>query len=149
MSSFWSAWTTCWTNICIDGDLDLYHTTHVISPHYNDVIMGAMASQITSLTIDYSTVYSDADHISKHQSFASLAFVQGIHRGPVNSLHKWPVTRRMFPFDDAIMLKWTILQMCTLLHEVLDCHCLGLGKYMIISLALHSLQAISDFIEKL
>ena len=26
--------------------------------HYNDVIMGAMVSQITSLTIAYSTVYS-------------------------------------------------------------------------------------------
>ena len=33
----------------------------------------------------------------------SLAFVCGIHRGPVNSLHKWPVTRKMFPFDDVIM----------------------------------------------
>ena len=33
----------------------------------------------------------------------SLAFVQGIHRGPVNSPHKWPVTRKMFPFHDVIM----------------------------------------------
>ena len=49
--------------------------------HYDDVIMGAMAYQITSLTIVYSTVYSGADH-RKHQSSASLAFVQGIHRGP-------------------------------------------------------------------
>ena len=53
--------------------------------------MGAVASQITSLTIVYSTVYSDADQ-RKHQSSASLAFVRGIHRGPVNSPHKWPVT---------------------------------------------------------
>ena len=30
-------------------------------------------------------------------------FVRGIHRGPVNSPHKWPVTRKMFPFDDVIM----------------------------------------------
>ena len=64
--------------------------------------MGAIASQITSLTIVYSTVYSDADQ-NKHQSSASLAFVRGIHRGPVNSPHKWPVTRKMFPFDDVIM----------------------------------------------
>ena len=70
--------------------------------HY-DVIMGAMASQITSLTIVYSTVYSGADQ-RKHQSSTSLAFVRGIHRGPVNSPHKWPVTRKMFPFDDVIML---------------------------------------------
>ena len=43
--------------------------------------MGTMASQITSLTIVYSAVYSGADQ-SKHQSSASLAFVWGIHRGP-------------------------------------------------------------------
>ena len=64
--------------------------------------MGAMASQITSLTIVYSTVYSDADE-RKHQSSASLAFVRGIHRAPVNSSHKWPATRKTFPFDDVIM----------------------------------------------
>ena len=64
--------------------------------------MSLMASQITSLTIVYSTVYSGADQ-RKHQSSASLAFVRGIHRGPVNSPHKWPVTRKMFPFDDVIM----------------------------------------------
>ena len=64
--------------------------------------MGAIASQITSLTIVYASVYSGADQ-SKHQSSASLAFVWGIHRGPVNSPQKWPVTRKMFPFDDVIM----------------------------------------------
>ena len=64
--------------------------------HYNDVIMGPMASQITSLAIVYSAVYSGADQ-RKHQSSASLAFVRGIHRGPVNSPHKWSVTRKMFP----------------------------------------------------
>ena len=72
--------------------------------HYGDVIMGAIASQIISLTIVYSTVHSDADQ-RKHQSSASLAFVRGIHRGPVNSPHKWPVTRKMFPFDDVIMTR--------------------------------------------
>ena len=70
--------------------------------HYIDVIMTTMASQITSLTVVYSIVYSGA-HQRKHQSSASLTFVQGIHRGPVNSPHKWPVTRKMFPFDDVIM----------------------------------------------
>ena len=69
--------------------------------HYNDVIMGTIASQITH-DFFYSTVYSDADQ-RKHQSSASLVFVRGIHRGPVNSPHKWPVTRKMFPFDDVIM----------------------------------------------
>ena len=75
--------------------------------HYTDVIMSAMASQITSVTIVYSTVYSDADQ-TKHHSSASLAFVQGIHRGPVDSPHKWPVTRKIFPFDDVIMFTPTM-----------------------------------------
>ena len=66
-----------------------------LSVHYGDVIMGAIASQITSLTIVYSSVYSDADQ-RKYQSSAPLAFVRGIHRRPVNSPHKWPVTRKCF-----------------------------------------------------
>ena len=70
--------------------------------HYGDVMMGAMASQITSLTIVNSTVCSGADQ-RKHQSSASLAFVWGIHRWPVNSPHKWPVTRKMLPFHDVII----------------------------------------------
>ena len=70
--------------------------------HYDAVKMGAIASQITSLAIVYPTVYSGADQ-SKHQRSASLAFVWGIHRGPVNSPHKLPVARKMFPFDDVIM----------------------------------------------
>ena len=71
--------------------------------HYNDVIMSTIASQITNLTIVYSTVYLATDQ-RKHQSSASLAFVRGIYRRPVNSPHKWPVTRKMFPFDDVIMM---------------------------------------------
>ena len=76
--------------------------------HYNDVIMAVIASQITSLTIVYSTVYSRAD-----QSSASLAFVWGIHRGPVISPHKWPETRKMFPFDDVIMNAVTKVEDCS------------------------------------
>ena len=81
------------------------------SLHYCDVIMSAMASQITSLTVVYPTVYSDADQ-RKHQSAASLAFARGIHWWPLNSPHKWPVTRKMLPFDDVIMLigDWIILE---------------------------------------
>ena len=80
--------------------LGWYSPTEITSKavwHYNDVIMSTMASKITKLTIVYSAVYSDADQ-RKHQSSASLAFVRGIHRGPVNSPHKEPVTRKMFPF---------------------------------------------------
>ena len=69
--------------------------------------MSEVASQITSLTIVYSNVYSVADQ-RKHQSYASLAFVRGIHRKPVNSPHKGPVTRKMFPFDDVIMSIYNI-----------------------------------------
>ena len=57
----------------------IQNTTKVWAMHYIDVIMTTMASQITSLTVVYSTVYSDADQ-RKHQSSASLAFVWGIHR---------------------------------------------------------------------
>ena len=64
--------------------------------------MGHIASEITSPRIVYSTVYSDTDW-RKYQSSASLAFVRGIHRWPVNSPHKGLVTRKMFPFDDVIM----------------------------------------------
>ena len=76
--------------------------------------MSSMQSQITSLTIAYSTGYSGLDH-RKH---LSLAFVRGIHRWPVNSPHKGPVTRKMFPFDDVIML----LILCRLFF--LSPHCL-------------------------
>ena len=64
--------------------------------------MGTIAFQNTSLTIVSSTVYSDADE-RKYQSSATLAFVREIHRRPVNFPHKWPVTRKMFQFDDVIM----------------------------------------------
>ena len=63
--------------------------------HNSDVIMNAMVSQVTSLTVVYSTAYLGADQ-RKHQSFASLAFVRGIHRWPVNSPHKRPLTRKCF-----------------------------------------------------
>ena len=63
--------------------------------------MNGMASEITSLTIVYSTVYSGAEK----KSSASLAFVQEIHRWLVNSPHKGSGMGKMFPFDDVITLK--------------------------------------------
>ena len=72
--------------------------------HYSDVIVGTMASQITSLTIVCPTVYSGA-YQTKHQSSASLAFVRGIHRWPVNSPHKRPVSRKIFSF--FFLQNWT------------------------------------------
>ena len=73
-----------------------------MTTHYSDVIISAMASQITGVSIVYSTVCSGADH-RKHQSSVSLAFVRGIHRWPENSPHKGPVPRKMFPIYDVIM----------------------------------------------
>ena len=65
---------------------------------YTDVIMNTTASQITDVSIVFSTVCSGADQ-RKHQSYVSLAFVRGINRWQVNSPYKGPVTRKMFPFD--------------------------------------------------
>ena len=87
--------------------------------------MGAMASQITSLTIVYSTVYSGVDQ-RKPQSPASLALVPGIHRWPVNSPNKGPVTRKMFPFDDVIMVSF--LAKCHKL--IISDHFLVFYKYL-------------------
>ena len=73
--------------------------------------MRAMASQITSLKIVYSTVYSGADP-RKYQSSTSLAFVRGINQWMVNSPHKGSVMQKMFPFDDVIMLPILIEVIC-------------------------------------
>ena len=99
----WKGFPNYWPFVKgIHRDDSLYNDQRGGAFHYDDVIMDAMASQITSLTIVYSTVYSDTDQW-KHQSSAPLAFVLGIHRGPVNSPQKWPVTRKMSPFDDVII----------------------------------------------
>ena len=89
--------------------------------HYDDVIMTMLASQITSLTVVYSIVYSGVNQ-RKHQSSASLAFVQEIHRGPVNFPHKWPVTRKMFPFDDVVMkIMWIFHGMLCFYYNNTNC----------------------------
>ena len=105
--------------------------------HYNDVIMTTMASQITSLTVVYSIVYPDADQ-RKHLSSASLAFMWGIHRGPVNSPHKLPVTLKMFPFDDVIMTARCYNVRPTMLWLVLVCllGTVSCGKFYIIIIIL-------------
>ena len=81
--------------------------------------MGVGASQITSVSIVSSSVCSGTDQ-SKLQSSASLAFVRGIHRGPVNSPHKGPVTRKMSPFDCVIMGFSFISAYCCLLQSSLS-----------------------------
>ena len=71
--------------------------------HYSDVIMSTVVSQITSVSIVCSTVCSDADQANIKASCHWP--LKGIHRSPVDSSHKGPVTRKMFPLDDVIMLK--------------------------------------------
>ena len=84
--------------------VDVSDHNSVWPSHYSNMIISAMVSQITSLTIVYPTVYSNADQ-RKHQSSTPLAFVMGIQWWPVNSPHKGPVTRKLFPFDDVIMTR--------------------------------------------
>ena len=105
--------------------------------------MCAISSQITSLTIFSSTVYLDTDQ-RKHQRSASLAFVRGIHRRPVNSPHKWPVTRKMFPFDDVNMIYGIKF------HILLITHYLGRVKIMLVVCSntnhLHSALSLLDHV---
>ena len=70
--------------------------------HYSDVIMSAIASEITGVSIVYSIICSGADQ-RKYQSSTSLAFVRGIHWWPAKSPHKGPVMQKMFPIDDIIV----------------------------------------------
>ena len=95
-----------------------YHSVLFLKNHYNDVIMSEIASQNSSLMLINWTVYSGADQ-RKHQSSASLAFVGGIHRWPVNSPDKGPVTRKMFPFDDVIMIRDRDRYQITIKHNKL------------------------------
>ena len=60
-------------------------------------------SQIKGASVVCSAVCSGADQ-RKYQSSASRAFVMGIHRSPVDSFYKGPITRNIFPFDDVIMM---------------------------------------------
>ena len=77
----------------------------IFSSHYSDVIMSAIASQITGVPIVCSAVCLGVDQ-RKHKSPAPLAFVRGFHRWPVDFPHKGPVTRKISPFDDVILLGW-------------------------------------------
>ena len=70
--------------------------------HYSDVIMSAIASQITSVSRVCLTVCSGADQ-RKHSISASLAFVGGIHRWPVEFPSQRSNNAEMFSFDDVIM----------------------------------------------
>ena len=74
--------------------------------HYRYVIMSTMTSEITSVSIVYSIVCSGKDE-RKHQSSTSLSCVRGIHRWPVNSPHKWAVTRKCFHLMTSSCKWWS------------------------------------------
>ena len=118
--------TSTWSDIWFLRITDFRGDIRARSCHINDVIMGEIASQITSLTTVYSTVYSDADQ-RKHQSSASQAFLRGIQRGPLNSPHKWPVLRKMFHLMTSSCKNMTEYKMTNILLlmlwyiQVLDC----------------------------
>ena len=76
------------------------HDMQYVPGHYNDVIMSAIASPASPL---FTQPFIQGADQRKHQSSESLAFVRGIHRWPVYSPQKGPVTQKMFPFDDVIM----------------------------------------------
>ena len=72
--------------LCLHGIL----LTKIEHNQYSDIIMSAMTSQITSVSIVYSTVCSGTDQRKLHQWL-------------VDSPHKGPVTWKLFPFDDIII----------------------------------------------
>ena len=72
--------------IFVGFTLETYLDFVIAVVHYGDV-MSTITSQITSLTIFCSTVFSSTNQ-RKYQSSASLAFVRGIHRSPVNFSHR-------------------------------------------------------------
>ena len=113
---------------------------------------GREASQITSLTIVYSIVYTGTDQ-RKHQRSAFLAFERRIQRWPVNSPHKEPVTRKMISFDDVIMLipplyPQVVTMLCQFtfgLVAVIFCGQLGKFELDAVSLA-NSVSLLSNFV---
>ena len=84
-----------------------HYVYHNKKKHYSDIIMSVMASQISDVSIVYWIICSGADQ-RNHQSSVSVAFMRGIHRWPLNSPHKGPVTRKMFPFGDVTVNCWCL-----------------------------------------
>ena len=89
--------------------------------HYIEVIMGTMVSKITSVSMVCSTAHPGINQ-RKYKSSVSLVFVRGIHWRPVNPSHKGPVTRKMFPFDDVIMIL-VLSHQCVIVFKMLLREC--------------------------
>ena len=76
--------------------------------HYGCVIMSAMASQITGISIVYTTVCLFRRRSKETPKLPVTGLCGGMHRWPVNSSHQRPVTRKIFPFDDVIIVPYGI-----------------------------------------
>ena len=91
--------------------------------NYNDVIMGAMASQITSLTIvDFNCLFT------RRYKKTSKLHVTGlcVGRWSVNSPHKWSIARKLFPFDDVIM-QYGTPRLVFQIEDIIFCTNVGLN----------------------
>ena len=103
-----TGWVCCrfWTSCCILCRIlstsISQSTVSLPNSHYSDVIMSKVSSQIPGVSMVCSAVYLGVDQ-RKHQRSASVPFVRGIQRWHMNSPHKGPVARKMFPYDDVIV----------------------------------------------
>ena len=70
--------------------------------HHSSVIMSMVVAQITGVSIVCSNVYSATS--KKISKLGIIGLCEGIHRWPVDSAHKGVITRKMFPFDDVILV---------------------------------------------
>ena len=97
----------------------IYSFTHrgIHRWHYNGVIMGAMASKITTRDSLLNRIFRRRSKKAWKHRVTGLC--GGIHRWPVNSTHTWPVTRKMLPFDDVIMISVDDIIQWTLSREVI------------------------------
>ena len=150
---FYTTWNKFWNTVHHIRSYNVFKCTSRSKSvsrnvlHYSDIIMSAMASQITGVSIVYATVCSGADQ-RKHQSSSPLAFVWAIHRWPVNFQHEGPVTRKCFHLMTSswkTVLIWTLLPGCWLwnvawgrcelrnyVHNTFELH-YGMVRYITIS----------------
>ena len=83
----------------------------------------------------------------KHQSSPSLGFVKGIHRCPVNSPHKGPVTRKLFPSEDVIII---LFHLSLVVSVDYSCRCIGIRLSVLVrcNILNNVTHALTDLITK-
>ena len=92
-----------WQHSVLSDSVLFQHIMHAVRYHYSDVIMSAMASQITGVSIVCLLNRLFRRRSKKAPNFRVTSLFRGIHRSPVDSPHKGPVTRKKFPCHDVIM----------------------------------------------